>query len=133
MRQPASALRQPAVRQQVTRVVAVPAPVGGWNARDPLAAMAPTDAVTLENWFPRVSDCAIRGGSADYVSGFTVLPKTLATYNPPTGTNKMFAVTDVGVYEVTSSGLVGSLLASRTQGYHVWLDMGVSGGTFLLM
>lgn len=133
MRQPASALRQPAGRQQVTRVVAVPAPVGGWNARDPLAAMAPTDAVSLENWFPRVSDCTIRGGSADHVTGFAARPKTLATYNPPTGTNKMFAATDAGVFDVTSAGAVGASVAARTAGYHVWLDMGVSGGTFLMM
>jgi hypothetical protein len=30
----------------------VPAPVGGWNARDPLAKMKPLDAVTLDELVP---------------------------------------------------------------------------------
>ena len=33
--------------------IAIPAPVGGWNARDSLDAMPPTDAIKLVNWIPR--------------------------------------------------------------------------------
>jgi hypothetical protein len=33
-------------------VASLPAPVGGWNARDSLANMAPTDAVQLVKFFP---------------------------------------------------------------------------------
>jgi hypothetical protein len=120
-------------RPQVVEAVPVPAPIGGWNARDPLADMDPKDAVILENWFPRVSDCIIRGGSSDYVSGFTAIPKTLAVYNPPTAANKLFAVTDAGVYDVTSSGLFGANLAARTAGYHNWVQMGVSGASYLML
>lgn len=40
----------------------VPAPIGGWNARDSLAQMSPTDAVTLVNWFPTPTDVTLRKG-----------------------------------------------------------------------
>lgn len=41
----------------------VPAPVGGWNARDALEAMDPADAVMLDNWIPGNGVVVGRGGS----------------------------------------------------------------------
>jgi len=43
-------------------VASLPAPVGGWNARDSLANMESTDAVILDNLFPTVSSVNLRGG-----------------------------------------------------------------------
>lgn len=40
-----------------------PPPTGGWNARDSLDAMAPEDAVILENFFPQQSDVVTRLGT----------------------------------------------------------------------
>jgi len=40
----------------------VPAPIGGWNARDSQANMAPMDAVQLVNWFPTPTDVTMRKG-----------------------------------------------------------------------
>ena len=40
----------------------VPAPIGGWNTRDALEAMEPTDAVTLDNWFPTTGKLTVRKG-----------------------------------------------------------------------
>ena len=40
----------------------VPAPIGGWNARDSLANMQPLDAVQLVNWFPTPTDVTMRKG-----------------------------------------------------------------------
>lgn len=58
--------RQPLLSRRTgartSRITSVPAPVGGWNARDALASMRPTDAVTMSNWFPRQSDCITRPG-----------------------------------------------------------------------
>ena len=39
-----------------------PAPVGGWNARDPLAAMDPADAVKLVNFIPNTTSVTLRQG-----------------------------------------------------------------------
>ena len=40
----------------------ITAPIGGWNARDSLAAMPPTDAVTLTNLYPTPTDVTLRNG-----------------------------------------------------------------------
>lgn len=115
-------------------VKSLPAPVGGWNARDPLAAMKPIDAVKLENWFARVADCVIRGGCANHVTGFAKRPKTLAQYSPPLSSGaKMFAVTDDGVFDTTSAGAVGAAAVACTNGYFNWIQMGVSGGHYLML
>jgi hypothetical protein len=37
--------------------------LGGWNARDPLDAIPPTDAIELINWFPQPGALYGRGGS----------------------------------------------------------------------
>lgn len=49
--------------------VAIPAPVGGWNARDALDKMPETDAVKLVNWIPRGSYVQSRGGYGVHGSG----------------------------------------------------------------
>ena len=118
MRTPARIERvQGVAKVQVTHVKSIPAPVGGWNARDPLAAMKPTDAVELVNWFPRVADCTIRGGEDDHVTGFAERPRSLMLYTPPTAANKLFASTNAGVYDVTNPGAVGAAVAVCTNGY----------------
>lgn len=124
----------PAPKKQVSVVKSLPAPIGGWNARDPLAAMKPVDAVKLDNWWPRVADCVIRGGAEDHVTGFASQPRTLATFAGLTaGSNKMFAADDAGIYDVTTAGVLGASVLARTNGYHVWTQMSVSGGTYLVM
>jgi hypothetical protein len=40
----------------------VPAPIGGWNARDSQANMNPMDAIQLVNWYPTPTDVTMRKG-----------------------------------------------------------------------
>ena len=54
-------LLQPA-KQNTAKTASVPAPIGGWNARDSLANMSPTDAVQLVNWYPTPTDVTMRKG-----------------------------------------------------------------------
>ena len=61
---------RPQVQRATARSASLPAPVGGWNARDALAEMAPTDAVTLVNWFPTPSQVVLRQGFAKWATGF---------------------------------------------------------------
>lgn len=134
---PQGIMRQPPVAAggggMLSVIKSLPAPVGGWNARDPLAQMKPIDAVKLENWFARVADCVIRGGCADHVTGFVAKPRTLVQHASLTAANKMFAASDTGVYDVSAAGVLGALVLARTQGYHSWTQMGVSGGNYLIM
>lgn len=54
--------RRPIDRRPQGVSVPLAPPIGGWNARDALDGMKPTDAVILENWFPRTADVAVRKG-----------------------------------------------------------------------
>lgn len=93
--------------RQVSHVKSWPAPIGGWNARDALAAMKPTDAVRLVNWFPRTTDCMMRGGRTIQTSGFDSAVETLAVYNALDGTSKMFAAAGSSIFDVSSFGVAG--------------------------
>jgi hypothetical protein len=44
----------------------ITAPIGGWNARDSIAQMPPTDAVTLTNLYPTPTDVQLRNGYTRY-------------------------------------------------------------------
>lgn len=122
-----------APRAQVSGVMSYPAPVGGWNARDALAAMKPTDAVALDNWYPKTSYVEIRGGYSNHATGMTGNGKTLAVYNALSGTNKMFAATASAVYDVTSAGAVGASVATPTNGKYQWLNVGNGTNNYLIM
>lgn len=68
--------------------VEIPAPVGGWNARDALSAMDATDAVTLTNWVPGNGTVTGRGGSVTKianVSGAADSVETLVAYEGTSG------------------------------------------------
>lgn len=119
-------------RAQTSMVRTFPAPVGGWNARDALAAMKPTDAVILKNWFPTPSYCEFRGGSASHATGMTGTGKTLMVYNKLTGSNQLFCTTASGIYNVSSAGAVGASVLARTNGKHQWTMFGDGTNNWLI-
>ena len=65
------------VKRAVSRTTTMAAPVGGWNARDALSAMAPGDAVTMQNWFPSTSDVQLRQGRTVWCTGLGAQVETL--------------------------------------------------------
>lgn len=86
----------------------VPAPVGGWNARDSLAAMEPTDAITLDNWIPGTDRVEGRKGYSTHSSpsGVTRNIDTLVCYRGGSSeTLWAFASdgTDIDAYNVTAA------------------------------
>ena len=96
------------------RTKSVSSPVGGWNARDALAQMPPTDAVKMENAFPNTTDVQLRKGAANHVTGITgKTVQTLAAYNNAT-TSELYAFVDNAVYDVSSAGAVGSAESGTT-------------------
>jgi hypothetical protein len=127
------ALRTKGRQRQVSTVQSVPAPIGGWNARDALANMEVTDAVKLENWFPTTTDCVIRGGQAAYATGITGSVETLAVYTAMDGTEQFFAATDSDMYDISSSGAATDELLAVTNGSFQHLNMGDGTNNWLLM
>lgn len=113
------------------RTATVPAPYGGWNAAGNLSNMPPLDAVVMDNIFPGVVDVSLRKGSVSWVTGLSATAKTLMPYERPSG-SKIFAATDSGVYNVTTSGAAPAAEFSCTNGRWSWVNMANAGGTWLV-
>ena len=129
MRSPQKPLR----RGQVSQTITVPAPVAGWNARDSIADMKPTDAVRLDNLYCTPYDVFLRSGYSNYATGMTGTINSLMSYSPPTGTAKLFAAVGANVYDVTSGGVVGAaVISTRTSDKWQHVNFGTAGGNFLI-
>lgn len=119
---------------QTAGAVSLPAPVGGLNDRDPLAAMPVEDAVILENWWPLPGKLEVRRGFTNWVTGFSTSVETLTEYSPPNGLNRLFAAAMGGIYDVTNPGPLGAPVVSG-QSNNRWQDaqMTTAGGNFLYL
>lgn len=112
----------------------ITAPVGGWNARDSIAAMNVADAVIMDNFFPRTTDVMVRKGYTDWATGLSVDVEALAAYNAADGTAELFAAADDGIYDVSSDGAIGVAVVSGLNSAR-WQKANVSttGGKFLYL
>jgi len=113
--------------------ISVPAPVGGWNARDSIADMPATDAASIVNWFPTTTDLMLRKGYSQWSTGLASQVETLLIYAGG-ATDKMFAATANGkFYDVTAGGAVGAAVVSGlTNGRWEYQNISTSGGSFLM-
>ena len=120
------------VQGTAANVASLPAPVGGWNARDSLANMEATDAVTLENWFPSVSSVNLRGGYTQFATGISGQVETLMTYSSGSS-NKLFAIANGSIYNVTAGGAVGAaVVTGLTNSKWEYVNITTAGGSFLV-
>lgn len=132
MARPSLMMAQKAQRA-VASVESLPAPVGGWNARDSLANMSPTDAVTLTNFIPNVSSVDIRPGYTEWATGLSGQVQTLMNYTAG-ATSKLWAATSVGsFYNVTAQGAVGAAsVTGLTNGWWEYTNISTAGGSYLV-
>ena len=117
------------IQHNAAQVQSLPAPLGGWNARDSFANMDPADAITLINMFPTVSNLTLRGGYTKHATGLSGKVQTIMVYNY--GNNsKMFAATSSGnIYDVTSAGAVGApVVTGLTNGIWEYTNITTAGG-----
>jgi len=87
--------------------VSVPAPIGGLNAYDSLAAMPETDAVVMRNFYPQAYGVALRKGYQEFASGFSGIMGALMRHYAPNGTQTLFAADGAYIYNITAGGVVG--------------------------
>ena len=109
----------------------LPAPVGGWNARDALGEMDPTDAVTLTNVFPSTTTCNVRFGHTQFSTGLGAQVESLFSYQSGTA-SRLIAVAGGGFYNISSGGAapaasVSGLTNSRWQ----YVNVTTSGGSYI--
>jgi len=111
--------------------VSIPAPTGGWNARDPLASMPATDAVILDNWYPTQSDVRVRSGMTSWATGLAGRVETLMPYSSTTA-SKMYAVAGGDVVDVTIAGAVGAAETTFTNSRIQYEHFTTAAGNYLM-
>lgn len=120
------------MKKRIVSIVSLPAPVGGWNAKDPIAQMGPKDAVILDNFFPLTTEVSLRPGSVDHATGIIGTVETLLGYNTPSGTGTMFAAAGANFYNVTIAGAVGApVQTGLSNGQWRYVNFSTPGGVFL--
>lgn len=125
-------MRRATQRQIQPESQALPAPVGGINARDALANMPPTDCISAINCFGQTSFVQIpRNGCSIVATGLPGAVETIMAFNGQV-LRKLFAVSGGNIYDITTPGAVGApvvsgLANSRLQ--HALFNAG--GGTVL--
>ena len=117
----------------VAQVQSIPAPVGGWNARDSLANMDPMDAVTMVNLWPHVSSVQLRGGFSRYATGLSGEVQSLLTYNGA-ATSELWAFTASGdLCNASAAGAVpAATLSSLGSGYWEYSNIATAGGNYMV-
>lgn len=121
--------------QQISRTKskAIPACVGGWNAKNSLADMPEEDAIILDNYFPDGTKITQRQGFEEHATAMSGSVETLMVYSPTDGVQELFAANDGNIYDVSSSGNVGTAAVdSLTNDRWQYVNMGTSGGQFLI-
>jgi hypothetical protein len=120
-----------AVAKRFTATTAsVPAPIGGWNARDSVAEMNPLDAVVLNNFFPTPSQIQLRKGYTQYATGITGQVDTLMQYSGGS-TSKLFAAAGSVIYDVSTTGAATSVVTGQGSDRWQYVNASTAGGNFL--
>ena len=120
-------------QRTAAQVASIPAPVGGWNARDSIANMEPTDAVELINFFPSYSNVVLRGGYSNHATGITGQVETLMNYSTGTG-EELYAIAGTQIYDVTSAGAVGApVKVGLTNARWEFINVTTGGGSYLYL
>jgi len=120
------------VAQQRKAVTAsIPAPIGGWNARDSLANMDPMDAVQMVNWYPTPSDIELRKGYSRHATGITGTVESLMNYAGPTS-QKLLAAAGSQIYDATTAGAATVVQTGMTNARFQHVNISTAGGHYLV-
>lgn len=119
-------------KRAIASSTSIPAPIGGWNARDSIAAMEPTDAVYLKNWWCTPSDVMVRKGFTQHATGFASQVETLMSYSSGTA-DKLIAASGSAFYDVTNGGSIGAAVQTGLSNARwQYVNITTSGGSFFL-
>lgn len=120
-------------KQRISAVKPVPAPVGGIDDNSSLAAMDPSYAVDMENFFPEASALRVRFGYKEWITGMAGgNGKTFMSYRATDGSYELFCCTDGGIYDVTASTATPAIVKAITNGRVNWCMFTNAAGNFLV-
>lgn len=121
-------------KKKVANIVSIPAPIGGWNVRDPLPSMEPIYAPVLDNCFCLPSEIQIRKGYTKWAE-FEGTCKTIVDYDAASGEELLIACVDTGsgavMLDVTEEGAEPTeLVTGLTSAMFKHCHFATSGGFF---
>ena len=118
-----------AVQQRSAVTTSLTAPIGGWNARDSIAQMPPTDAVSLVNLYPTPTDIQMRLGYTKYSTGITGQVNTLMNYS---GANaeKLFAAAGSVIYDADTTTATSKLTGLSSDKFQ-YVNIANAGGHYI--
>jgi hypothetical protein len=120
-----------AIPQRRNAVTAsIPAPIGGWNARDSLANMDAMDAVQMVNFFPTPSDITLRKGYRKISTGITGSVQSLMNY-AGVSSQTLFAAAGTKIYD-TSTSTATQAVTGLTNAKFQHINISTAGGHFLV-
>jgi hypothetical protein len=127
-----------AAASQTAQIAVLPAPTGGLNFRDPIAAMTPQDALVMTNLIPRQQGCELRKGWQVYADAATetgdAVESVFSYKAPDNADDKIFVAVDGNIYDVTDGGepvLVVTATGSTDDSWWV-TQFSTAADTFLL-
>lgn len=112
----------------------LPAPIGGWNARDPMQALKPTEAIVLDNLIPTSGGVTLRGGYTPHATGLGASVQSLMEHSSISGGSSLFGAAGTSVFNVTNEAAVGAAVLTgmgNAQFSHV--NFGAAGGNYLVI
>lgn len=115
-------------KRQTAMTSSLPAPIGGWNARDSLAEMQPLDAVQMVNFFPTPTDVTLRKGYSLTASGIAGKVYSLMNYTQDVG-YELFAFANDKIYE--TKGTLTQVFSGLSTAKWQHINLTNSGGHFL--
>lgn len=119
-------------RDKIAQVIGMPAPTGGWNARDPLEAMKADEAIVLENWVATPEGVVLRRGNDEWSTGLGAAVESLMEYaSPTTGNRKLFAAAGMTIWDCTTSGAAVSAVTGLSNARWQHTMCATPAGNFL--
>lgn len=125
--------RGAAVRGAATATThSVPAPIGGLNAVDSIAAMPETDAIVMDNWFPQTTFVQLRAGWSSQSTGLPAWVETVMGYADAGGAEKLYGISGTSLYDCSATGAVGTAkVTSLSNARWEYVNVGIPGGSYL--
>lgn len=124
--------RKPLIKRTTAVNASHPAPIGGLNSRDSLAAMDEKDAVTLDNWWVTPSDVMVRMGYTQFLTGLPTYAQTLMNYGGASS-QKLIVASGTSFYDGTSGGAVGAaVVTGLTNAKFQYQNISTAGGNFMV-
>ena len=126
-------LRSKGQRNQIGQVQPLQCPTKGWYVGTNVADAPEGSALILDNAFPKLDDVRMRGGSLAFATGMQFPVQSLVPYRNGSA-DRLFAVANGAIYDVSSAGSVGAPLVSGLSGSLMQpVQFGGTGGTVLIL